>query len=52
MRELNKKANEKDFSKKEKLEAWNSKIKRKVKKTVTAISSLMFLGLASYFICK
>ena len=42
------KSNRKGFSKKEKLKILDNKIKRKLKKTVQAVSSLVFLGLAGY----
>ena len=48
MKKSNKKTTAKNSSKREKLEALDNKPKRKLKKIIQAISSLMFLGLASY----
>ena len=42
------KSNRKDFSKKKKLKTLDNKLKRKLKRSAQAISSLVFLGLVSY----
>ena len=48
MKKSNKKTTAKDSSKRESLEALDNKTKRKLKKTIQAVLSLMFLGLSSY----